>query len=426
VPGKLVVFARRAKKKYGGVVGRADTTPSDDRRLPSGSIRLDYALGGGYRVGWITTLYGKKSGGKTTTAIRGLVLSQNRCRNCYRMANNVEAVPPSKADLAEDPEARWSAKGECTCYAEGLYEPEQPPKEKTEKEKDYKARVALWKKAMAANSYEEFVCCWIDPEGTFDKAYAVKLGLDNRRVLYIRPESAEEGIDLLHALVCTVEVDMLALDSIAQLVPTKELTESTHEWQQGLQARLMNKAVRKLVSGSSMVARQHRSVTQFWINQEREKIGTMYGDPTVKPGGRGQEFAVCAEIQFTGKGKKEFIEEVYGSEEKKEVIRIPTKETFTFRVTKDKTLGMKGVEGQYTQSSRANDAGPMGRVIEEEDIFKLALHFLVEQDKKAKKYRLCDREYSTQKAIMADLRDDPEFLATVKAALLQRMLRGAR
>jgi len=423
VPGKLVIFAKNAKKKYGGVVGRADTTPSDDRRLPSGSFALDRALGGGWRVGWAHSVYGAKSGGKTTTTIRALAIAQDHCRNCYRLAQNVEAVPPSKEDLAEDPEARWSAKGECTCFADGLYKPDEPQKEKDEKEKSYKERVAKWRKKLEKNSYEELVCVWIDPEGTFDKKYAAKLGLDTRRVLYIRPESAEEGIDLMHAVVCTVEADFLALDSIAQLVPTAELVESTTEWQQGLHARLMNKAVRKLVSGSSMVAREKRAITQIWVNQMREKIGTRFRDPTVKPGGKGQEFAVCAEIKFAD-GAVKYVEDVYGSTDKKEIDRVPVEETFYFEVTKNKTAGTKKVNGFYTQSMRAKD---MGRVIEEDDVFKRLMHSpLVRQNKKVKRYYLLDREYTTQKALKIDLKDDPAFFDAVKKELLRELLEGER
>lgn len=416
--GKLVAFAKKAKKKYGNVVGRADTTPTDDRRLPSGSIKLDYALGGGYRVGWVTSLYGDKSGGKTTTAIRGEAIAQGLCRNCLRPAHNIVAVPPLKKDLEEDPEARWSAEGECDCYRVGLYQPEDLPKVKGEKEKEYKDRIEKWRKGLKKNSYEEFVCTWIDPEGTFDKRYASEwIGLDTRRVLYVRPESAEEGIDIMHALVATIETDMMVVDSIAQLVPLLELSASTQEWQQGLQARLVNKAVRKLISASSMVARHRRSITQIWINQTREKIGNIFGDPTVKPGGKGQEFAVCAEIKF-GKSKRETIEEQYGTKE--EVLIIPIKETFSFTVTKNKTHGTNSVKWDYTQAMRDSSTHRKGQVLEADDIFTLAMRYLIEQQKKG--YVFAGKEYSTQKAIAAALREDEELLSATKKVLLERML----
>lgn len=416
---KAIAFARLTKAKYGeGVMGRADTTPTDDIRLPSGSIHLDYALGGGYRVGWAHSLYGEKSGGKTTTAIRALALAQGICRNCFRPAKNIQSAPPPQEILDEDPEARWGATGECTCYAEGLYKPKEPPKEKDEKPKEYKERLLGWGEALRKNSYEEFICAWIDSEGAFDKAWATKIGLDCRRVLYARPTSAEEAIDILHALAMTVAVDMLCIDSIAQLVPSTELTASATEWQQGLQARLVNKAVRKLVSASSYVAGERRSLTQIWINQVRATM-VAFGDPTVKPGGKGQEFAVVAEIKFK-RGKQEVVTEQYGAKE--EVVHIPIKETFEGVVTKNRTAGQKGVHFHYTQRMRDMDAGPAGAVLDEEEIFKLAMHYLVDEDDGT--YTLAGTEYKSQKAIKTALHDDAELRSAVRKATLEKMLRS--
>jgi len=432
VGAKLKAFAKVAKAQYGsGVVGRGDTTPSDDRRLPSGSLRLDYALGGGYRVGWITSLYGDKSGGKTTTALHAMAESQDRCRNCYRPAKDVAAVSPSAAELEEDPDARWAAKGACTCYAEGLYKPEVPEfrDDKGGKvaanSKKYKEALNTWDEAMKENSYDEFICAWIDTENAFDKKWAEKIGVDTRRLFYVRPESAEEGIDIMHALVLTAEVDMMVLDSIAQLVPNKELEKSTEEWQQGLQARLVNKFARKLVSGSSVVAGSNRAITQIWINQVREKI-TMFGDPTVKPAGKGQEFAVHAEIRFK-KSKQVIEDEQWGARDKGEVTQIPTTETFSFLVTKNRTAGTRGVESTYSQRMNDNAAGPAGQIIEDAEIFKMAMHYLVDQKKagSATVYVLAGQEYTSQKKMAEDLRDDVELLSAVRKALLERMLKGA-
>lgn len=426
---KLAAFTRAAKAKYGkGKIGRADTTPTDDRRITSGSLRLDYALGGGYRVGWITSLYGEKAGGKTTTAIRALAHGQVLCRNCLRLAANVEAVEPSAAELKEDPDARWSAKGQCTCFAEELYKPEVPEfrddkdKKIAGNTKKYKEAHEAWSKKLTKNSYEEFVCAWIDMETKFDKVWATKLGLDCRRVLFIRPEHAEEAIDIMHALACTIEVDFVVIDSIAQLVPMKELSESMEVWQQGLAARLTNKFVRKLVSGGAMVANANRTLTQIWINQTREKIGVIFGDPTVKPGGKGQEFAVAAEIRFR-KSKIENRQEQYGTKE--EVVDIPVKETFFFQCTKNQTESVSSVKGTYTQQMRDNDAGPRGRIIEEEEIHKLAMHWLVEQDKKTKNYTLAGTEYTSQKSMMVAIRSDDILRAAIKKVLLETMLKVA-
>lgn len=410
---------RALQGQYGsGAVGRADVTPSDDRRLSSGSLWLDVVLGGGLRVGWITSFYGEKSGGKSTTAIRCVGIVQGYCRNCLRPAKNVQPVEPNgePQDVAT---SRWGASGECACYAEGLYVPEPPAKETGESPKVYRERVEAWTEVLKVNSYEEMVCAWIDMEHSYDKFYAGKLGVDNRRLLYVRPESAEEALDIMSGLINTIEMDFLVVDSIAQLTPTKELTDSMEHWQQGLQARLVNKGIRKLVTGSSVVANVHRTVTQIWINQVRDKI-TMFGDPTVKPGGKGQEFAVHMEVKFS-KSKVETISEQYGAKE--DVVKFPVIERFSFKSTKNRTAATKEVEGFYEQRMRDNASGPAGQILEVEEVYKLALHFLVDQSKKGV-YKLADREYTSQKAIQADLRADAELFAAVRKALLARMLKG--
>lgn len=333
----------------------------------------------------------------------------------------VEAVEPSEADRAAmGEEARWGARGYCSCHSEGIYMPESEPKKQAgEGQGDYNKRLARWKLDLRLNSYDEFVVAWIDVEGAYSKTWFAKLGIDNRRVLLIRPTNAEEAIDICHALVLTNEVDLMVIDSIAQLVPQKEITASMEEWQQGLQARLINKAARKIVSALSVQANRERPMTQLWINQTREKIGVMFGSPIVKPGGKGQDFAIHAEIQFN-RSKVKTVNEQYGS--KDEVVTIPIEETFSFKNTKNRTAGTRSSAGEYTQSMRDNDRGPAGTIIEDEYIFKLAMHYLVVADKKKGTYTLGTHVFDSQKGLLNAIKDDPEFLAAVRATLLHHIL----
>jgi len=493
----------RGKKLGGSAASRA----AKERWIPTGSLSLDYVLGGGVRVGMITMFYGEKSGGKTTSAARIAGNSQKLCRNCFRtagrdawhmflhtaedgsgghvqvMPHGVEvvsedgeitiqnpprewkrveahdhlvehaltlvatsadgvfyadeeriirarlvhlpgfpdAVPPSEEEIAElGDDARWSASGFCACYAEGLFRPEsEPKKEKDERPKEYAARIERWKAELTLNSYEEFVVAWVDIENSYHATWFAKLGVDNRRVLLIQPTNAEEGIDICHALALTNEIDLMVLDSIAQLVPQKEIAASMEEWQQGLQARLVNKAVRKLSSAMTTQGNRERPLTQIWINQTREKIGVMFGDPTVKPGGKGQEFAIHAEAKFK-RSKETVINEQYGN--KDETVSIPIEEVLSFKNTKNKTAGTKGAEGSYTQTMRDNDRGPAGTILEDDYIFKLAMHYMVVVDKKKGTYTLGDSVYTAQKALLTELRDNHVFQASVKSSLLQHML----
>ncbi len=442
--GKLTSFvAQKLKPQYGDrAVGTAAINARKNRRVGTTSLELDYSLGGGFPIGWIVLLYGEKSGGKTTTAKRQVGIHQKLCRNCFRPARNIESIPPTAAELAEDPEARWSATGECDCYVKGLYAPEEPDipelmelgfvegeKKPNKGTKVHKAGVQAWKDGFTANSYEEYVCVWIDTENAYDNNWAERLGVDNRRLLYVRPESAEEAIDIMCAIVLTLQCDMLVVDSIAQLVPNEEIEASMEDWQQGLQARLVNKAVRKLVGGSNTVANQRRTISQIWINQTRINIGMRFGDPNVKPGGKGQDFAAHVELKFDTV-KVELIDDVWGDKSKGEAVPVPIEALIRWRVTKNRTAPTHGVNGSYKMSLRDNDVRPAGSVVEDETIFKMAMHFLVESEKKTKSgpttYTLADAEFSSQKALATELRDNPELLSAVRHELLDIMLSSSR
>lgn len=407
--------------KTGGRVGSAVMRANPDRRFRTGSFDMDHGLGGGGRFGTILGFFGEKSGGKTTTAKRIMGRLQNYCRNCLRPAHNIQAVEPSKEELAEDPGTRWSATGHCDCYAVGeiLWPPAEPPKEKDEKPKAYAERVDAWRKALLVNSYEEYVCSWVDAEQAYDKAYAASLGVDNRRLALVTPSNAEEALDIMSAMALSLAVDFMVIDSIAQLTPRKEIEESMEDWQQGLAARLMNKGARKLVAASAHTQNSNRLLTQIWINQQRDKIGVMFGDPTVKPAGKGQDYAISAEVRFM-KNTVKVVQEQYGA--KDEFDTVPVTVDINFKITKNRTSATQGIEGSYTQLARANDRGPVGTVVEDEKIWKRAMHYLVVQDTKKGTYTLGDEVFTSQKGVLERIREDSFFRESVCEALLIKML----
>lgn len=443
---KLTSFvAQKLKPAYGDrAIGTAAIAAKTNRRVGTGSLELDYSLGGGFPIGRICLYYGEKSGGKTTTAKRQVGINQKLCRNCFRSAENIQSLPPSAEDLAEDPEARWSATGECDCYAKGIYEPEEPEipelmelgfikikgdKKPNKNSKVHKEALQAWKDNLTDNSYEEYVCVWIDTEHAWDNEWADTLGVDCNRLLYVRPESAEEAIDIMCAIVLTVQCDLLVVDSIAQLVPQTEIEESMTDWQQGLQARLVNKAVRKLVGGSNTVANQRRTLSQIWINQTRINIGMRFGDPTVKPAGKGQDFAAHVELKFENV-KIEMIDDQWGDKAKGEAVPIPIESKIRWRVTKNRTAPTHGVSGSYRMSMRDNDVRPRGTIIEDETIFKMAMHYLVDAEKKTKSgpttYTLAGKEFTNQKALAAELIENQELLSAVRSELLDIMLNTSK
>lgn len=138
----------------------------------------------------------------------------------------------------------------------------------------------------------------VDVEGTFDIIWAEKLGVDIESLLVVQPESGEAAADIVEALIRTWEVSMVIVDSVAALVPMKEIESSAEDVQVGLQARLLGSLLRKTTS--AMLAERARGhlVTPVYINQYRAKIGGPggFGEQFTTPGGMALGFANTVEI----------------------------------------------------------------------------------------------------------------------------------
>ncbi len=126
---------------------------------------------------------------------------------------------------------------------------------------------------------------YIDAEHALDPAYAAKLGVDIDNLVVSQPDTGEQGLEIAEALVRSGAIDVLVVDSVAALVPRAEIEGEMGDSHVGLQARLMSQALRKLAGSIN----QTKCVAIF-INQLREKVGIMFGNPEVTPGGRALKF----------------------------------------------------------------------------------------------------------------------------------------
>jgi RecA/RadA recombinase len=339
-----------------------------------------------------------------------------------RPAKNVEAVPPSAEVLKADPDGdhRWSAKGKCNCVKAGLVKVAPPPKESKEAPTKYKERVMAWREKLEANSYEEYICAFVDPEDAYESGWAEQVGIDDRRLYYVRPDNGQEASDIVQALVESGVVDLLVVDSLANFTPREEIEEGAEKWQQGLQARILNKAIRGWVSMSAKNKNRNVFITQIWVNQKREKIGVLFGDPSVKPGGHGQDFAIHAEINFKA-SKVEAVSEKYGGEKEKNVF--PVTEQIRFKVTKNRTAATKGVEGSFRQTMRATDAVPAGTVLEADWVLKQATKYLITEkslSKSKKVYEVAGQEFPTMSALKDGITQG-ELGQVVREAILKEL-----
>src|ERR1700736_5227100 len=128
-------------------------------------------------------------------------------------------------------------------------------------------------------------CAIIDAEHALDPSYARCVGVDVDNLFISQPDSAEQALEIAEALVRSAAFDGVAIDSVAALVPRAELEGEMGDTHVGLQARLMSQALRKLTGA---ISRSHTSL--IFTNQLREKVGVMFGNPEVTPGGRALKF----------------------------------------------------------------------------------------------------------------------------------------
>jgi recombination protein RecA len=126
---------------------------------------------------------------------------------------------------------------------------------------------------------------YIDAEHAIDPVYAANLGVKVNDLILSQPSSGEEGLDIADRLIKSHAIELLVIDSVPALVPTEELNGDMDDAQIGLQARMMSKALRKITANLNQ-----NKCSIIFINQLREKIGIMFGNPEVTPGGRALKF----------------------------------------------------------------------------------------------------------------------------------------
>ncbi|WP_194190462.1 recombinase RecA [Clostridium chrysemydis] len=126
---------------------------------------------------------------------------------------------------------------------------------------------------------------FIDAEHALDPSYARKIGVDTENLIVSQPDTGEQGLEIAEALVRSGAIDVLVVDSVAALVPRAEIEGEMGDAHVGLQARLMSQALRKLAGTISKT-----NCVAIFINQLREKVGVMFGNPETTPGGRALKF----------------------------------------------------------------------------------------------------------------------------------------
>jgi len=160
------------------------------------------------------------------------------------------------------------------------------------------------------------IAAFIDAEHALDPLYAKKLGVDIDNLLISQPDTGEQALEIAEALVRSGAVDVIVIDSVAALTPQAEIEGEMGDSHVGLQARLMSQALRKLtavISKSNTIA--------IFINQIREKVGVMFGNPETTPGGRALKFYASVRLEIRKIETLKQGTDVIGSRTKAKVVK---------------------------------------------------------------------------------------------------------
>ncbi|MGL6112030.1 MAG: recombinase RecA, partial [Rubrivivax sp.] len=160
------------------------------------------------------------------------------------------------------------------------------------------------------------VCAFIDAEHALDTQYAQKLGVNLQELLISQPDTGEQALEIVDALVRSGSVDLIVIDSVAALTPKAELEGEMGDSLPGLQARLMSQALRKLTATINKT-----NTTVIFINQIRMKIGVMFGSPETTTGGNALKFYASVRLDIRRIGSIKKGDEVIGSETKVKIVK---------------------------------------------------------------------------------------------------------
>jgi recombination protein RecA len=170
---------------------------------------------------------------------------------------------------------------------------------------------------VVANAQREGgVAAYIDAEHALDTEYARKLGVEVENLLISQPDTGEQALEICEILVRSGAVDVIVIDSVAALVPKAEIEGDMGDSHVGLQARLMSQALRKLTGA---IARSKTAV--IFVNQLREKIGVMFGNPETTTGGKALKFYASVRLDIRRIGPVKEKEEVVGSHVRVKVVK---------------------------------------------------------------------------------------------------------
>jgi recombination protein RecA len=376
---KLAAVVQGANKEYGRPV-MCDSTRANEMlvvpRVTTGLYGLDVKTNGGLPFGRAILVYGPAKGGKTTMLLRGVGQAQKLCANCYQPG----VFKPGTMEL---------------------------PDLKTGKIRKVQTDVIV---NCPCGNPRDMIILWIDAEGVWLPDWVERMGVQPEKVILSRPSYGEQAYNVVTAFVSIKEIDLIAIDSLAQLTPVAEYDASMEEQQQGAAARMNNKFIRKVISGVNEAFQEDRMITLWAINQYREKIGVMFGSPDVLPGGKGQLFMSSLELELrpgTVEVDKDTGEAILGK--------------FKYKVVKNK-IGVGGGKGEFSQCMSDTDVFKIGDLMEHEEVIDAAVRLGIVVKPSSVMYEYAGEKFRGKSQLVRFLGENKEQYEDLKDLMLRARL----
>jgi len=380
--------------------------------ISTGCFAVDYAIAGGIPEEKMVIIYGDPNVGKTSKAYSIMGNSQQKCRNCrQRIRTKINFKGLRNADGEEIPVDKVIVNWQPSRYVfEAVY---HDATDKILAEAKMTLDLTTTKSCGCKTAPEPYLIAIACMDRKFDHGWARNFGVSGEGLVIVQGETGEDTIDIIDSLIREGVVDLVVIDSLAQMVPKKEIKKDADDEQPALQAKMLNRAMRKWSNALVGYGADDFAPTIIMINQTRLNVGMFGGQ--FRPGGRGQLFASTVDIKLS-RGKFSS-----GAWAKKHVALDKNKRAVAqcvkFAITKC-MVGPPNTEGYYQLNLRPFKGRTPGTVDDEHAVANFATitsMFKPGED-------LFGRSFPSEPKLVQEFFSDREYFYTVREELMKFLL----